>query len=192
MKPNQTYLLNSVVTGAFHGEHGLADKWYPHEESIRVPLIIEDPRMPSHLHGSVNKDFTLNVDLAPTILGAAGIQAPPFMQGRDMAELYLSPKEAKKTWRQDFFYEYSQGDPANASGHGSIFFIPAVFALVQKRYKYFYWPQAAFEQMFDLEHDPYEERDLWNTTSRANGAVLDTLMSRYTYLKAKSQGGFPI
>ena len=69
--------------GYFHGEHGLADKWYPHEESIRVPLIVRDPRLSPDKAGRTNDDFALNVDLAPTILAAAGIKAPATMQGRE-------------------------------------------------------------------------------------------------------------
>mmetsp|Transcript_55705 Transcript_55705/g.135001 ORF Transcript_55705/g.135001 Transcript_55705/m.135001 type:complete len:542 (+) Transcript_55705:405-2030(+) len=105
---NQTLLVFTTDNGNLHGEHGLAEKWYPWEESIRVPLVIQDPRMPTSHRGTVNKDFTLSVDLAPTILSAAKIPIPDFMQGRDIAQLYLSPVEAASSWRQDFFYEWNQ------------------------------------------------------------------------------------
>jgi arylsulfatase len=75
-------------------------KRYPWEESIRVPLVIQDPRMPPNQRGRFNDEFTLSVDLAPTLLSAANIPVPPHMQGRDIAELYLNPEEAAKTWRQ--------------------------------------------------------------------------------------------
>lgn len=66
-----------------HGYYvGHVGKWYPHQESIRVPLIIHDPRMVKDRHGTTHDAFTLNVDLAPTILAAAGIQAPARMQGQ--------------------------------------------------------------------------------------------------------------
>jgi arylsulfatase len=76
--------------GYYHGEHGLADKWYPHQESIRVPLIVHDPRINAGKSGRTNDDFVLNVDVAPTILAAAGIAAPPGMQGSNFAPLYLA------------------------------------------------------------------------------------------------------
>ncbi len=81
---DNTLVIFTTDNGYYHGEHGLADKWYPHQESIRVPLIIEDPRMPRDRQGTTNDDFTLSVDLAPTILAAAGIAAPKQMQGRDI------------------------------------------------------------------------------------------------------------
>ena len=58
-----TLVIFTTDNGYFHGEHGLADKWYPYEESIRVPLIVRDPRMPKTKHGTTNDDFVLNVDL---------------------------------------------------------------------------------------------------------------------------------
>ncbi|GKY91846.1 hypothetical protein MPSEU_000156200 [Mayamaea pseudoterrestris] len=190
---NDTMVIFTTDNGVFHGEHGLADKWYPHEESIRVPLIIQDPRMPEHMHGQVNDDFTLSVDLAPTILAAAGVKAPSFMQGRDIAQLYLeNATEASKAWRQDFFYEWNQGSPHNASGHDDPRYIPAVFALVQKDAKYFYWPQVQYEQIFDLTNDPFEENDIWNVAMQTNRPMLEAMRARYSQLKAASQSGLPV
>jgi arylsulfatase len=66
-----TMIIFTTDNGNFHSEHGLADKWFPHEESIRVPLIVWDPRMPSSKAGTTNDEFTLNLDLAPTILSVS-------------------------------------------------------------------------------------------------------------------------
>jgi arylsulfatase A-like enzyme len=101
---NNTMIIFTTDNGNFHSEHGLADKWYPHQESIRVPLIIHDPRMADSVKGTTNDEFTLNIDLAPTILKAAGVSVPDKMHGRDMSELYLSPD--RTDWRTEFFYEH--------------------------------------------------------------------------------------
>lgn len=127
---NQTLLIFTTDNGNMHGEHGLAEKWYPYEESIRVPLVIVDPRMPKSKHGTRNDEFTLSVDLAPTMLEAAKIDVPDFMQGRNLADLYL--KRKPKPWRQDFFYEYNRGDPITAEGHQGKFWIDASFSLITK------------------------------------------------------------
>lgn len=156
---NQGVLDNTLVifttdNGYYHAEHGLADKWYPHQESIRVPLVIVDPRMDKAKYGTTNDDFTLSVDLAPTILGAVGIDAPDRMQGRDISDLYLkhNPVAAWHYWRTEFFYEHPTLRDAD--------FIPASQALVRKDFKYFYWPEDDVEQLFDLKADPIEEVDL--------------------------------
>jgi arylsulfatase A-like enzyme len=75
---------------------------YPYEESIRVPLIIRDPRLPVENRGITNDEFTLNIDLAPTIIAAAGIPPPNQYMGRDISQLYLT-KSAKDEWRKEFF-----------------------------------------------------------------------------------------
>ena len=89
---DNTLVIFTTDNGYFHGEHGLADKWYPYEESIRVPLIVRDPRMPNSKRGTTNDEFVLNVDLAPTILAFAGVAAPSRMQGQNFAPLYLATK----------------------------------------------------------------------------------------------------
>lgn len=150
---DKTLIVFTTDNGYFHAEHGLADKWYPYEESIRVPLIIRDPRMPAQARGSVNDRITLNVDLAPTIVGAAGGQIPAGMQGRDLAALYGKDSEkANADWRKDFFYEHAIIKNKD--------FIPASEALVQLDWKYIYWPDFKVEQLFDLTADPNEESDL--------------------------------
>jgi len=149
---DNTLVIFTTDNGYYYGEHGLADKWYPHEESIRVPLVIVDPRMDKKKAGMTNDDFTLNVDLAPTILNAAGLDAPEGMQGTDIAPLYLSDNGNKPDWRTEFFYEH----PTFASVER----IPASEALVRKDFKYMYWPVTDIEQLFDLRNDPIEENDL--------------------------------
>jgi arylsulfatase A-like enzyme len=170
-----TLVIFTTDNGYYHAEHGLADKWYPHQESIRVPLIINDPRMGKAIHGTTNDDFTLNVDLAPTILAAVGIASPKTMQGRDMSPLYLA--EEKPKWRDEFFYEHPM--------YRSSDFIPASEALVRKDWKYFYWPDFEREQLFDLTADPNEEDDLVADPKQAT-RLADT-RTRFTQLKAKAK-----
>ena len=122
------------------------NKWYPYQESIRVPLIIKDPRMPIEKRGTLDDSFTLNVDLAPTILGAAGLDRPKEMQGRDIGDLYLEKLKPIEPWRHEYFYEFSDINPK----------IPSSIALVRKKWKYVSWPKQKHEQLFNLEEDPFE------------------------------------
>lgn len=176
----QGLLENTLViftgdNGYYHGEHGLADKWYPHEESIRVPLVVLDPRMEKTRKGQTNDDFALNVDLAPTILSAAGLKAPSTMQGRDIAPLYLSAQ--KPAWRTEFFYEHAIVKNKN--------FIPASQALVRKDWKFFYWPDFNTEQLFNLTTDPIEENDLIADPAQKDRLV--EMRNRFNELKSAAQ-----
>lgn len=161
--------------GYFHGEHGLADKWYPHQESIRVPLIVRDPRLPRPKRGGTNDDFVLNVDVAPAILAAVGIPAPPRMQGTDFAPLYLA--DHAPAWRTEYFEEHATVKNTR--------FIPASESLVRKDWKYFYWPDFQREQLFDLRADPHEEHDL--VADPAQKERLDAMRQRYHELKAAAR-----
>ena len=122
-------------------------------------------------HGSTNDDFTLSVDLAPTILAAAGIAAPEGMQGRDVGPLYLD--STTPAWRDEFFYEHSVIRDAD--------FIPSSEALVRKDWKYIYWPDHEVEQLFDLQADPLEEEDVAGRPEQAER--LEELRERFQKLK---------
>ena len=76
--------------GYFHGDRGLADKWYPYEQALRVPLIVRDPRLPARQRGTTSDQMALNIDVAPTFVSAAGMPVPEVMQGRDLSPLYLA------------------------------------------------------------------------------------------------------
>ena len=59
--------------GYFLGDRQLADKWLMYDVSIRVPLIIYDPRI--HKPAAIDA-MVLNIDITKTMLGIAGITAP--------------------------------------------------------------------------------------------------------------------
>lgn len=174
---DHTLVIFSTDNGYYHAEHGLADKWYPHQESIRVPLIIDDPRMSKSTRGMTDDHFTLNVDLAPTILGFAGIEPPKTMQGEDVSRLYLANEDKKVAWREEFFYEHARLNNKD--------FIPASEALVRKDWKYFYWPDFGTEQLFNIAEDPREENDLIAVEKHAE--VLAEMRARFKELKAAAK-----
>jgi arylsulfatase A-like enzyme len=172
-----TLVVFTTDNGYFHGEHGLADKWYPYEESIRVPLIVRDPRSPASVRGKTNDEFVLNVDLAPMLLAAAGVPAPEAMQGRDFSPLYLaSGQPAQPAWRDEFFYEHATIRNTD--------FIPSSQALVRKDVKYIWWPDFKHEELFDLRHDPHETHNL--AADPAQRAVLEELRERFKKLAAEA------
>ncbi len=145
---DSTLVIFTTDNGYFHADHGLADKWYPYQESIRVPLMIRDPRHPAP--GTVRGELTLNVDLAPTILGAAGVPAPATMQGRNLAELWQD--QSGPAWRTEYFYEHATIRDKS--------FIPSSRALVRLDEKYILWPEFDYEELFDLKADPDEVNNL--------------------------------
>jgi arylsulfatase A-like enzyme len=143
--------------GYFQADRGLADKWYPYEESIRVPLVVRDPRLAPERRGMTPGQFALNLDVAPTLVAAAGLVVPGVMQGRDLSPLYLSAQAPD--WRDDFFYEH----PTVTSRSR----IPSSQGVVRRDWKYIEWPEFGFQQLFDLQSDPGELRNLAGQPSYA-------------------------
>jgi arylsulfatase len=142
-----TIIIFMGDNGYFHADRGLADKWYPYEESIRVPLIVYDPRLPEDERGIRRDEKALNIDLAPTIVRAAGLPVPEVMQGEDLAALYLG--DEAPDWRDEFLYEHPTITDKNR--------IPTSLAVVRRDLKYTYWPEWEYEQLFDLRVDPTEK-----------------------------------
>ena len=143
-----TIVIFTSDNGFFLGERGWAGKWYPHEESIRTPMIVRDPRYRS-ASGSRRAEMTLNIDLCPTILSMADVPAPPSMNGRDLSPLV---RGERPDWRREWFYEHLLEHPR----------IPKSEGIRRVGWKYFVFPDTdpEYEEMYDLAADPHEESNL--------------------------------
>jgi arylsulfatase len=175
---DSTMIIFTADNGFLQAEHGLAGKWFPFEESIRVPLIVYDPRMSTANRNVVREEFTLNVDLAATILGAAGIDPPRGMQGRDIADLYLD--DDADDWRTEFYYEHPT--------HVAESVIPQSSAIVRKDLKYMIWDNLRVESLYDMVKDPNELRNVINDPTYSE--ALKNLKQRYQELKQKVKEPF--
>ena len=174
---DNTVVVFTADNGYFLGEHGLADKWYAYEESLRVPLIVSDPRLPASRRGERCDDWVLNVDYAPTFCALAGIKPPDIMQGRDITPLVQGQTPAD--WRTDLLYQFKWASEN----------IPASEAVCSKDWKYIRWVATNTEELFDLRKDPHEKNDL--SKNPANATDMTRLRERMASLK-KEVGGSSI
>jgi len=148
-----TVVIYTSDHGSMLGAHGLAGKWLMYEESIRVPLIIRDPRLPAELRGRRCSKMALSIDLAPTMLSMAGVPIPESTQGHDLTPLL---RDQPIEWRKDWFYEhvYNTKPPRRP--------IAKCEGVREEHWKYTRYPEIEppYEQLFDLKGDPREERNL--------------------------------
>jgi arylsulfatase A-like enzyme len=158
---DNTLIVAIGDNGYFHGDRGLADKWYPYEQALRVPLVVRDPRAGDRHRGRARDELALNIDVAPTIVAAAGLHVPDSMQGRDLAPAYLGGPAAP--WRDEFFYEH----PTITSRER----IPASQGVIRLDWKYVYWPEWQYEQLFNLTTDPSESTNLIANPAAARQAA---------------------
>lgn len=135
--------------GYYMGERGFAGKWSHHEESLRVPLVVFDPRLPESARGRVDDSIALNIDLAPTILAAAGVSPPAAMQGAALDGVLGGGSTAA---RDEFFCEHRMRNPR----------IPRWEGLRTRDWKYARYldVEGTPEHLYDLRADPLEQHDL--------------------------------
>jgi len=89
----RTVIIFTSDNGFLLGEHRILDqKYYPYEESIRVPLIIRGGGFPA---GATAAQMVSNVDLAPTIVALTGAQPRRVLDGRPLLPLALDPQQGK-------------------------------------------------------------------------------------------------
>ncbi len=144
-----TIIMLMGDNGFYLAEHGMAGKWYIHEESIRIPFIIYDPRVPKEKKGLTNDHMVLNIDVAPTILDYAGIDVVETMHGKSVRKI-LYKKNA--SWRSDFLFE-----------HSFIFkTLPRSEGVVTKEWKYarFIDREPGYEWLYHTSADPKEKHNL--------------------------------
>lgn len=165
-----TVIVYTSDHGMFIGDRGFAGKWLPYEASIRVPLIMYDPRAPGKERGIRIAETALNVDIPSTLLGLAGVAAPAGMQGKDLLPLI---KGTAREWRTEFFYDHTWVSAV----------VPSSQALVGMRYKYIVYPfaQPPYEELYDLRADPNEAKNLIGLA--AYKKVQDSLKTRFEILK---------
>jgi arylsulfatase A-like enzyme len=129
--------------GFFLGEHGLFDKRYMYDESLRTPLLISYPQ--GIEQGGVCDELVQNLDIAPTILELAGSDIPGDMQGQSLLPLFANP--APVGWRKAVYYQFFE------SGWG----VPQHYGIRTKQYKLIHFLSAPENwELYDLEKDPHE------------------------------------
>jgi len=140
-----TAIVYTGDNGFFLGEYGLAGKWTPHEASIRVPLLVYDPRLPPEGRGRVRQELALNIDIAPTLLALAGLEPSASMQGKSVLPLARGESPG---WRTEFFYEHLFEHPR----------LPRMEGVRTEEWKYIRYVDSdpLIEELYDLRVDPQE------------------------------------
>ncbi len=153
-----TVFVYTGDNGFFLGEYGMFDKRLMYEPSIRVPMLIRHPA--SIRSGQVDsRNMVLNNDVAHTILDIAGIQRPKEMEHHGMSwQPILANSQAQ--WRNSWLYQNFEYPGPHCA--------PKARGVRTQRWKLIHYlqePQAW--EMFDLQNDPQERRNLYNDAAHA-------------------------
>ena len=143
-----TLVIYMGDNGFMFGEHGLIDKRVAYETSIRVPMVMQCPEL---FEGdTVIDQVVANIDIGPTVLDAAGLNTPDYMDGRS----FISLGQGKTVdWRKNFLYVYYWEKNFPQS--------PTVFCLRGDKYKYItYYGLWDADELYDIRADPGETTNL--------------------------------
>lgn len=136
--------------GEMLGDHGLMLKGCRlYEGLVRVPLIIS---WPEQIEGDRVSDALVElIDLAPTLYDAAGLELPWWVQGRSLLPLL-----------RDEIEDGAHRDGVRTEFYGAINYPDQTHATMYRdeRWKLITYHGKDLFELYDLENDPWEHRDL--------------------------------
>ncbi len=133
-----TIVIYAADNGLALGSHGLLGKQSVFEHSMHVPLIISGPGIP---RGRSSQAFTYLFDLFPTVCDVLGVTTPGGLAGESLRPIW---EGSRKQIRDSVFLPYIQVQRA----------------VRDERWKLICYPKANYMQLFDLQDDPYEQKNL--------------------------------
>ena len=164
-----TIVIYTSDQGFFLGDHGLYDKRFMYEESLRMPFIV---RWPAGITArGVPRAIGLNVDFAPTFLDAAGLRVPADMHGRSLLPILRGKTPAD--WRTSMYYRYYH-DPGDHNTR-------AHYGVRTETHKLIYYWKIDEWEMFDLVNDPQEMHNLHGQPGQQR--LFETLRAELLRLK---------
>jgi arylsulfatase A-like enzyme len=184
-----TMIVFTSDHGDYLGDHWMGEKDLFHEQSVKVPLIIYDPRAASP---KICDELVESIDIVPTLLDAVGgdsIGQSHRLEGRSLVPFLNG--ENTDTWRTHAISEYDYSmlpvaaklkvEPRNAR----------LFMVANKKWKYIHAP-GFHPMLFDLANDPLEFDDLGRSAEHADVRdalqnVLNTWGLRYSQRTTRSE-----
>ncbi|MFH2131299.1 MAG: sulfatase [bacterium] len=145
-----TIVVYAGDNGYLFGEHRMVDKREAYEESIRIPFIVRYPGYTPD-PGRRAGQMVLNIDLAPSLLDAAGLPIPETMDGESFLPI-LSSNSApgRKAWLYELFKDYP-------------YRTPPMNAVRTDRHIYIEYEGSRPFELFDVVQDPKERHNLMGT-----------------------------
>ncbi|NND08633.1 MAG: sulfatase [Saprospiraceae bacterium] len=169
-----TIIIYTSDQGFFLGEHGLYDKRFMYEESLRLPLLI---RYPKEIKPATHVEkMVLNLDFAETILDYAGVEIPEDMQGKSFRQ--LAKGQSPEGWRDGMYYRFYE----EAYGIGPC---EGIRTQQYKLIHYLYGDE--FWELYDLKNDPHEMENLYTDITYKN--TIEVLKNEMSELRLQYKFG---
>jgi arylsulfatase len=154
-----TLVIFTSDHGEMLGDHGLIYKGCKFFEGlVHVPLILSMPG--TYLENERREALVETIDIAPTLLEAAGIDLPYYMQGKSLQTLLTDSKA------EDCHKDVVVTDFNDSLGTSDVDHYTQATMTFDGRYKLaVYHSHDGLGELYDLEKDPGEFDNLWNDAS---------------------------
>ena len=154
-----TMIVLTSDHGDYLGDHWLGEKDLFHDPSVKIPLIIYDPRPEADgTRGTVCDALVESIDLAPTFVEAAGGSvADHILEGRSLAPWL---RGEMPDWRSFAISEYDYSVTPMRAALGVTARDARLFMVFDGRHKLFHAEGGFRPMLFDLASDPDELHDL--------------------------------
>jgi len=171
-----TMIVITSDHGDYLGDHWLGEKDLFHEPSVKVPLIIFDPRQEADsARGTTCDALVETIDLLPTFLDCAGGEpAEHILEGRSLVPLLHG--HHPEDWRDYAISEYDYAPSPMSVKLGVAPKDARLFMVVDQRWKFMHAEGGFRPMLFDLENDPQEFFDLG--ADPAQGEIIDLMYRR--------------
>ncbi len=148
-----TLVIYTGDQGMYLGENGWFDKRWMYDVSMQAPMLM---RWPGKIKpGSVNNNMSQTIDYAPTILDAAGVKVPGFMQGLSLVPSVTGKQKTIPRHHLYYhFYEYKADHT-----------VLEHLGVRGERYKLIYFYTVNEWELYDLKTDPQEQKNLIHSAS---------------------------
>ena len=158
-----TMIVLTSDHGDYLGDHWLGEKDLFHDASVKVPMIIYDPRPEADAtRGTVSDALVESIDLAPTFVDAAGAEVPThILEGRSLLPLL---RGEVPEWRPCAISEFDYSATAQSVKLGLEPNDCRLFMIFDGRYKMMHSEGGFRPMLFDLQNDPEEYFDLAKDT----------------------------
>jgi arylsulfatase A-like enzyme len=164
-----TMIVLTSDHGDYLGDHWLGEKDLFHEPSVKVPLIVYDPRA-DKTRGTTCDALVEQIDLLPTFLAAAGGKpAPHILEGRSLMP-WLRGETPE--WRDHAISEYDYSATPMAVKLGVAPRDARLFMVTDGRWKFMHAEGCFRPMLFDLQNDPDEFIDLGDSPDHAEVIAL--------------------
>ena len=154
-----TMIVLTSDHGDYLGDHWMGEKDLFHEQSVKVPMIIYDPRPEADATRGTSCDALVeSIDLAPTFVDLAGAKVPDhILEGRSLLP-WLEGKTPE--WREFAICEYDYSATPQCVKLGLEPKDARLFMVFDGRYKLMHAEGGLRPMLFDLQSDPDEFNDL--------------------------------